>query len=128
MTTLIPHPVAGHVVPGTSAPFIQVMKPWGWETFQVRPGYITTTPGGPPVQPEPKAQPAPVQPQQHQPKQIGDEHHMGIMHALAKLRRGGGKGPQPIQFGAPGTPATKPQKKQPMSKITEALPGDRSWR
>ena len=111
MTSVIPQPIPGHIVPGTTSPFIKVLKPWGWENIRINPGVITTRPYGPPVKKEPKAQPAPTpnQPQQApakiigQPKQIGDEHAMGIIHALSRMA-------------------------QRTSKITEALPSDRDWR
>ena len=99
MSSLIPQPVPGHVVPGPSNNLIQMLKPWGWQTLQLRPGIISDTPWGPPIKPEPVSTPAPVKP-----KQIGDEQHHGIMNALSAIVA------------------------QSASQITDALPSNRQWR
>ena len=100
MTSLLPKPVEGHIVPGTSSPFIQVYTPTGWETRRLRAGTISTTPYGPQIEKEPEPQPIPTQ----KPKQIGDEHHHNIMSAISSL----------VQ--------------QNTSQMAEALPADRLWR
>ena len=99
MSSLIPQPIPGEVVPGPKNNLIQMLKPWGWQKLQLRPGIISDTPWGPPIEPEPVAKPAPVKP-----KQIGDEQHHGIMNALTALVA------------------------QNASQITEALPSNRQWR
>ena len=99
MTSLMPHPVPGHIVPGTSEPFIKVLKPWGWETQRIRPGIISETPYGPPIKPEPVAQPTP-QP----PKPIGEEAHHGIMQKLSAMVA------------------------QHSTQIVDAMPSQRPWR
>ena len=99
MTSFIPVPVPGHVVPGTSSKEIQVRKPWGWQTYILRSGDIIERPGGPSIKKEPVAQPAPVKP-----KQIGDEQHHGLMQKLGALLQ------------------------QNVSQMTEAMPSDRLWR
>ena len=101
MTSLLPKPVEGDIVPGTSTPYIQVYQPWGWETHRLRAGTISTTPYGPPIEKDPAPQPAPPT---EKPKMIGDEHHHSIMSAISSL----------VQ--------------QHTSQISEALPGDRLWR
>ena len=95
----MPKPVEGHIVPGPSTPFIQVIKPWGWETQMLRAGIISDQKWGPPIKPEPV-----VQPEAAKPKQIGDEHKGKIMDALSALVA------------------------QHTTQITDALPGDRQWR
>ena len=99
MTSLMPKPVAGHVVPGTTSPNIQVLKPWGWQQYILRAGIITETPHGPPIKKEPIAKPAPVKP-----KDIGDEGHHAIMQKLGALIS------------------------QNTTQITDALPASRLWR
>ena len=76
-----------------------MLKPWGWQTLQLRPGIISDTPWGPPIKPEPVSTPAPVKP-----KPIGDEQHHGIMNALSAIVA------------------------QSASQITDALPSNRQWR
>ena len=98
MTSLMPKPVAGHIVPGTSTPIIKVLKPWGWQTYTLRAGEITDTPYGPPIKPEPVVQPT------VRPKQIGDEQHHGIMGALSALVA------------------------QHTTQMTDAMPSNRMWR
>ena len=98
MTSLMPQPVPGHIVPGTSEPFIKVLKPWGWETQRLRPGIISETPYGPPIKPEP------VHAAPQAPKPIGDEAHHGIMNALSALVA------------------------QHSTQITDAMPTQRPWR
>ena len=95
----MPKPVPGHIVPGTSTPLIKVLKPWGWQTYTLRAGDITHTPHGPPIEKEPVVQPAPAKP-----KQIGDEHHHGLMAKLSAL----------VQ--------------QNTTQMADALPGYRTWR
>ena len=98
MTSLMPQPVPGHIVPGTSQPYIQVMKPWGWETQRIRPGIISETHYGPPIKPEPVVQAKP-QP----PKAMGDEHH-GMLNALSALVA------------------------QHSTQVVDAMPTERLWR
>ena len=99
MSSLMPLPIPGHVVPGAKTQSIQVLKPWGWQTVLLRPGIISDTPWGPPIKPEPVQQPAPTKP-----KAIGDEAHHGIMNALYAMVA------------------------QHTTQITDALPGNRMWR
>ena len=103
MTSLMPTPVAGHVVPGTKTPQIQVLKPWGWQTYTLRPGVITDTPYGPQIKKEPVVQPAPTE--TGKPKAIGDETHHGIMSALSSM----------VQ-------------QHTTQKMTDAMPSQRPWR
>ena len=103
MTSLMPLPVAGDVVPGTNAPFIKVRKPWGWQTYQLQPGRITTTPYGPAIKPEPKSAPAPAQQPAGVPKKMGDAQHH-VLHALSALIS------------------------QNATQMTDAMPSDRLWR
>ena len=99
MSTIIPKPVEGHIVPGSSGPFIQVYTPWGWETRRLRAGVISETPYGPAIEKEPTPQPVP-----QKPKQIGDEHHHNIMSAISSL----------VQ--------------QNTTQMADALPSNRLWR
>ena len=99
MTSFMPKPVPGHVVPGTKSPEIQVLKPWGWQKYTLRAGAITETPHGPPIKKEPVSQPAPVKP-----KQIGDEGHHAIMKKLGAMIS------------------------QNTTQMADALPADRMWR
>ena len=101
MTSVLPQPVAGHVVPGTSTPLIKVLKPWGWQEYTLRAGDISETKLGPPIKKEAAVAPAP---EQAKPKQIGDEQHAGLMQKLGAL----------IQ--------------QNTTQISDALPGNRLWR
>ena len=102
MTSILPQPVAGHVVPGTNTPIIKVLKPWGWQTYTLRAGDISETKFGPPIKKEAAVAPAPQQ--QAKPKPIGDEQHAGLMQKLGTL----------IQ--------------QNTTQISDALPDDRLWR
>ena len=101
MTSVLPQPVAGHVVPGTNGTEIKVLKPWGWQTYTLRAGDITETKFGPPIVKEAAVAPAP---EQAKPKAIGDEHHAGLMQKLGAL----------IQ--------------QNTTQMSDALPGNRLWR
>ena len=100
MSSLQPKPVEGHIVPGTSSPFIKEYTPWGWETRRLRAGVISETPYGPPIEKEPTPQPVPTE----KPKQIGDEHHHSIMSAISSL----------VQ--------------QNTTQMSDALPSNRMWR
>ena len=95
----MPKPVEGHIVPGPSTPFIQVLKPWGWETHRLQAGIISDEKWGPPIKPEPV-----VKPEAAKPKEIGDEHKKGLMDKLSALVA------------------------QHTTQITDALPCDRQWR
>ena len=99
MSSVMPQAIPGHVVPGTTTPLIKVLKPWGWQTYRLRAGDITETPYGPPIEKEPTVQPAPAKP-----KQIGDEHHHGLMAKLSAMIS------------------------QNTTQISDALPGYRTWR
>ena len=101
MTSILPQPVPGHIVPGTSSPEIKVLKPWGWQTYMLRAGDISETKLGPPIKKEAAVAPAP---QQAKPKQIGDEQHSGLMQKLGAL----------IQ--------------QNTTQMSDALPDNRLWR
>ena len=101
MTSILPQPVPGHIVPGTSTPEIKVLKPWGWQTYMLRAGDISETKFGPPIKKEAAVAPAP---EQAKPKPIGDEQHAGLMQKLGAL----------IQ--------------QNTTQISDALPGNRLWR
>ena len=99
MSSLIPLPIPGEVVPGPQNNLTRMLKPWGWQTLQLRRGVLSDTPWGPPIEPEPVSTPTPVKP-----KQIGDEQHHGIMKALSAMVA------------------------QHATQITDALPSDRGWR
>ena len=104
MTSFIPQPIAGHIVPGTSKPEIDVLKPWGWQQYTVRRGVISEQPYGPPIKKEAVAQPTVAAPETGKPKAIGDEAHHGIMSALSSMVA------------------------QHATQMTDAMPSQRLWR
>ena len=66
MTSLVPIPVTGHVVPGDPTP--------------LRRKWITNEPYGPPIKEQPVVEPSTGQPKKH-----GDEQHNEVMGQLQKI-------------------------------------------